>query len=294
MQFILPQLIINGLIAGSIYALAASGLSLAYYVMKFLNFAQGAIITLSAYLFYVFLDIAKLDYRLSAIFVIISSTVIMLFIDFVVQRPLRKRKSTNIVSMMASLSILIFVSSFVLAVFSSDTKILKITRSNATFDFGFFTITKIQAFIIGTTLLLFFALYFLIKKTKIGKTMRAISDNRDSARIVGINPERVYIYTTITAAFLGSIAGMLIALEQNAYPQMGVPIIIKGFISSVVGGINSVPGAILGGLLIGLAENVGAWFLPSTYKDVISFVILLFFLFFRPNGILGARMRDDS
>ena len=92
---------------------------------------------------------------------------------------------------------------------------------------------------------------------------------------------------------LGSFSGILIGLEQNLYPRMGVIIIVKGFISSVVGGINSVPGAIIGGLFIGLVENIGIWFLPSGYKDVISFTILLLFLLLRPTGILGVKMRDD-
>ena len=128
-----------------------------------------------------------------------------------------------------------------------------------------------------------------MKKTKLGKSMRALADNKDVAQVVGINPEKVYSYTFIIASFLAAIAGILIGLDQNLFPRLGFVFIVKGFISAVVGGINSVPGAIVGGFFIGLVENLGIWFLPSGYKDAISFTILLIFLIFRPQGILGRK-----
>ena len=293
MPSILPQLIINGLIAGSIYALAASGLSLTYYVLKFLNFAQGAIITISAYLFFLFFNTLGLNYIFSGILSIFASIMIMLIIDLIVYKQLRKRKATNVVLMISSLALLIFFSSLILAVFGSSTKVIQI-KHNMTFDFGIFTITVLQAVIVFSTAILFLVLWLVVKKTKLGKAMRALADNKDVAQVVGINPEKIYGYTFIIAGIIGAVAGILIGLEQNLYPQMGVPMIIKGFISAVVGGIGSVPGSIVGGLFIGLVENLGIWFLPSGYKDVISFTILFVFLLLRPKGIFGVKMRDDN
>ena len=289
---ILPQLIINGLIAGSIYALAASGLSLVYYVVKFLNFAQGAVITISAYLFFLFLDLMGLNYGFAALLAIASSIIIALLMNLGIYKPLRKRKATNVVLMLSSLALLIFCSSLMLALFGSGTKTLSL--QNKTFDFSLFTITAIQISIIFSAVLLLFLIWLIIKKTKLGKAMRALADNKETAQVLGINPEKVYSYTFIIAGALGAIAGILIGLEQNLYPRMGVPIIVKGFISSVVGGIGSVPGAVVGGLFIGLVENIAIWFLPSGYKDVVSFTILLLFLLLKPKGILGVRMRDDT
>ena len=137
-------------------------------------------------------------------------------------------------------------------------------------------------------------LWFLIKKTRLGKAMRALADNKDVAQVVGINPEKIYNYAFVISAVLGAVAGILIGLEQNLYPRMGVIIIVKGFISSVVGGLGSVPGSIIGGLFIGLVENIGILYLPSGYKDVISFSVMLIFLLFKPEGILGVKMRDDK
>lgn len=293
MPSILPQLIINGLIAGSIYALAASGLSLTYYVVKFLNFAQGALIGISAYLFFLFFSMFELNYILSILLSIIFSILVSLLMNSLVYKQLRKRKSTNVVLMISSLALMIFSSSLILAVFGSSTKSILI-KKNATFDFGLFRVTALQILIIASAVILFLILWLMIKRTKLGKAMRALADNKDVAQVVGINPEKIYSYTFIIAGILGAVAGILIGLEQNLYPQMGVPIIIKGFISAVVGGISSVPGSIIGGFFIGLAENLGIWFLPSGYKDVISFTILLVFLIFRPKGILGMRTRDDN
>ncbi|MAG91210.1 branched-chain amino acid ABC transporter permease [Candidatus Woesearchaeota archaeon] len=291
---ILPQLIINGLIAGSIYALAASGFSLVYYVIKFLHFAQGAILTVSAYIFFLFLNILGVHYILSAVLAIISALLTVWLMNWLVYRPLRKRSATGIVLLIASVALLMLSASLMQALFGSSTKVLNLSKSNITYTFGFLTITFIQISIIITAIVLFLLLWFILKKTRLGKSMRALADNKEVSQIVGINPEKIYFYTFLIAAFLGGVAGILIGLEQNLYPRMGIIIIIKGFISAVVGGITSVPGAIVGGLFIGLVENLGIWFLPSGYKDVISFTILLLFLLFRPQGIFGVKKRDDT
>jgi|SRR3989338_9131425 len=294
MPSILPQLVVNGLIAGSIYALAACGFALVYYVLKFQYFSHGAIISTAAYMSFLFLNLMGLNYVLAGILAIIVSLIAVLLSNWLVYRPMRKRKATPTTTLIASIVLLIFTSSLLLALFGSSTKTLALSNKNVTFDWGIFTITAIQISILILTLVLFFLLWLVMKKTRLGKAMRAIADNKDVAQIVGINPEKIYSYTFIISAVLGGVSGILIGLEQNLYPRMGVMIIIKGFIGSVIGGLGSVPGSIIGGLFIGLIENIGVWFLPTGYKDVISFSIMLLFLIFRPQGILGVKMRDDS
>ena len=293
MPSILPQLIINGLIAGSIYALAASGFALVYYVVKFQYFSQGAIITIAAYILFLFLNLLKLNYILAALLAIAATIFAALLTNWLVYKHLRKRKATSTTLLITSAVILIFSSALMQAIFGSSTKVISF-NNNKTFDFGIFTITKLQILIIISSIIMFFLLWLLIKKTKLGKAMRALADNKDVAQVVGINPEKIYNYTFVISAVLGAVAGILIGLEQNLYPRMGVIIIVKGFISSVVGGLGSVPGSIIGGLFIGLVENIGIWYLPSGYKDVISFSVMLIFLLFRPEGILGVKMRDDK
>ena len=289
---ILPQLIINGLIAGSVYALAASGFSLVYYVMKFLHFAQGAVITYAAYAMLLLYSQLGLGSAVSMILSIAVAVLVTLVMDFAVYKPLRRKKSTGVVLLIASLAILTFSTTFIRAIFGPSTKIIKFY--NKTFDFGIFTITLIQLAIIISAIFLFLILWLIMKKTRLGKAMRALSDNKDVAQVVGINPEKIYNYTFIIAAVLGAFGGILLGLEQNLYPRMGIIIIIKGFISSVVGGLGSVPGSIIGGFFIGLVENVGILYLPSGYKDVISFSVMVVFLLLRPQGIFGVKMRDDN
>jgi branched-chain amino acid transport system permease protein len=128
-----------------------------------------------------------------------------------------------------------------------------------------------------------------MKKTKIGKAMRAVSDNKDVAEILGISSEKIYNWSFIIGSAIAGIAGILISLEQSLEPTMGTGLIIKGFTAAIIGGIGSIPGAILGAFLLGFAENFGIWYLPSGYKDAIAFVLLFLFLLFRPNGILGIK-----
>jgi branched-chain amino acid transport system permease protein len=289
MSTILPQLIVNGLIAGSMYALVASGFSLIYYVIKFLNFAHGAILTVSAYLFFLFLNTLGMNFVLALLLSIFFSILLGLSINFVVYKPLRKKKSSNVVLLIVSLALLSFFTSLVLAVFGSSTKTLLLADQNIVFDLGLFRITIIQVIALLVSIFIFFLLWFILKKTKLGKSMRALADNKDVAQVVGINPEKVYSYTFIIASFLAAIAGILIGLDQNLFPALGFTFVVKGFISAVVGGINFVPGSIVGGYFIGIVENLGIWFLPSGYKDAISFTILLIFLLFRPQGILGKK-----
>lgn len=289
---ILPQLIINGLIAGSIYALAASGFSLVYYILKFQYFSHGAIMSIAAYSFFAFFSTIGLNYILAAFLTIILSILLTLITNWLVYHPLRKRNATPTILLVSSVVLLLLASSLVLVIFGSSTKTISAGNYNKTFNFNFFTITLIQTLIIISVIILFVLLWLILKKTKFGKSMRALADNKDAAQVVGINPEKIYNYTFIISAVLGAVGGILLGLEQNLYPRMGVPIIIKGFIGSVVGGLGSVPGSVIGGIFIGLAENVGVLFLPTSYKDLISFTTLLIFLLFRPNGIFGVKIRD--
>jgi len=155
-------------------------------------------------------------------------------------------------------------------------------------------ITPLQIFIIITSFILLTLLFLFMKKTKIGKAMRAVADNKDVAAIVGISSEKIYKWSFIIGSAIAGIAGVLVSLEQNLEPTMGTGLIIKGFTAAIIGGIGNVPGAILGAFLLGLTENFGIWFLPSGYKDAIAFLLLFLFLLFRPNGILGIKRNSSK
>lgn len=192
--------------------------------------------------------------------------------------------------MIGSIALMTFFNSFILAVWGADVKTIPII--NPVYDVLGARVTLIQVWIIVVSLALLLGLWLLMKKTKLGKAMRAVADNKEVAQTVGINPEKIYTLTFLIGSLLAGVAGILIGIEQNLYPQMGVSLAIKGFTGAVVGSLSSVPGAVLGSFILGLVENIGIWWLPSGYKDAIAFVLLFLFLLFKPQGLLGTKVRE--
>lgn len=282
------QLILNGLIAGSIYALVASGFSLIYNVAKFMHFAHGAVVAFGAYLFFAF---SGFPWPIAFLLTLIVTSIIGLLLNYAVYKPLRKRKAGNAVMLIASLALLIFLNALIIAIFGSDVKVIPLASQNVVFDLGVIRITAVQITILVVTAVLLLGLWLFMSKTKMGKAMRALADNKDVAQTVGINPERLYTTAFLIGSGLAAVAGVLVGLEQNLNPVMGTLLIVFAFTGAVIGGLLSVPGAILGALILGLVENIGIWWLPSGYKEAIAFTLLFVFLLFRPQGLLGKKMR---
>jgi len=288
-MFVLSQIFINGLIAGAIYALVASGFSLIYYICKFVHFAHGAVITLAAYFLFFLFSISGLNFWLSIIFTLFFSVLVGWLINKIVYEKFRKRKANSTIFLIASFALLILLESLILILFGPDIKTISYIKILKGFEFLGAIITPLQIVIVGISIFLLIFLWFFMKKTKIGKAMRAVADNKDVAEIVGISSEKIYSWAFSISSLIAGVAGILVGLEQNLEPMMGGNLMIKGFTSAIIGGIGSVPGAILGSFFLGFAENFGIWFLPSGYKDAIAFIILFIFLLFRPQGILGVK-----
>ncbi len=290
MAGVAAQLILNGIIAGAIYALVASGFSLIYSVTKFMHFAHGAVLAAAAYFLYTFAVQAGIHFWIAVPLTLICTCALGEAMNRFTYKTLRKRKASGAVLLIASIALMTLVNALILAIWGADVKTIK--TINPVYDIIGARITQIQVAIIIVAVLLLIVLWFLMKRTRLGKAMRAVSDNKDIAQTVGINPEKIYTATFIIGSFLAGVAGILIGLEQNIFPQMGVSLIIKGFTGAVIGSLSSVPGAVLGSVILGLAENIGIWWLPTGYKDAIAFVLLFIFLLFKPSGLLGGKTRD--
>ncbi len=291
MSSLAAQLIANGIIAGAIYALVASGFSVIYNVTKMMHFAHGAVLALGAYFMYTFSS-AHLSFPLAVLLTLIATCITGEITNRFVYRPLRARKASGAVLLIASLTAMIFINAAIIAIWGADIKTIALAQKSNVFDIGGALITSVQVVMIAVVLVLLLALWWLMKQTKLGKAMRALADNKDAAQTVGINPEHLYTITFLVGSSLAAVAGILIGIEQNLHPTMGVSLIIKGFTGAVIGGMLSVPGAVLGSLFLGMVENIGIWCLPSGYKDAIAFALLFLFLLFRPQGILGKKMRE--
>lgn len=291
MDNILLQILFNGLIAGSIYSLVAAGFSLIYSTCKFIHFAHGGVIVLSAYALYWFFAVLGLNFYLSVVLAVIVSAVLGYLINKFVYRPFRNRKAGGSVLLIVGLALFIFCESLALMLFGADVKVLDFLSRAKGLDIIGAIATPLQIFIFFVSAILFAFLFLFMKKSKTGKAIRAVADNKDVAEIVGISAEKIYTRSFIIGSAIAGVAATLISLEQNIEPSMGMNLMIKGFTGAVIGGLGSVPGAILGSFLLGLVENFGVWFLSSGYKDAIAFIILFIFLLFRSEGILGKKKK---
>jgi branched-chain amino acid transport system permease protein len=284
---IFAQLLANGLIAGSIYALVAVGFSLIYSTNRFMHFAHGVSVTAAAYLLLLFFSTLGLPFWLAVILTIVGSAGIGLAMFRLIYHPLQKRNASNIILLIASLGILILIENLILLFFGSDVKTIRFIEVARGKDVLGAIVTPLQMWIFVISIALLITLYIVMKKTKLGRNMRAVADAPELASVIGINRVRIGDYSFIIGSALAAIAGILIGLEQSLEPTMGTTLIIKGFTGAVIGGITSVPAAVLGSYLLGLVENFGIWYLPSGFKDAIAFVLLFIFLLFKPTGIFG-------
>lgn len=290
----MPQLIINGVIAGSIYALMALGFSVIYRTVKFFHFAHGVVYAAGAYLAYTFAISLGINIVISFFLAVIVSAIAGVLIDRLVYKPLRKHKAPNLVFLMASFGVFIFVQNLLQLIYGAQILTIRTGEVKEGRHFLGAVITDIQITILTVSVFLCIALWLFIKYTKLGKAMRAVADDPLAASIVGINPERIILAAFAIGSALAGAAGILISLETNIEPTMGMNAILKGIIASIIGGIGSIPGAMLGGLFLGLAENLGIWKISAGWKDCIAFVILIVFLLLRPGGIMGVKSGGEK
>ncbi|MFA7010822.1 MAG: branched-chain amino acid ABC transporter permease, partial [Bacilli bacterium] len=291
---IILQLLVNGLVAGAIYSLVSSGFSLIYSVNKFVHFAHGAVIAFSAYVLYYLFSTLGISFWFAVVLSLIFSALLGYATNELIYKQLRKRKSSPVILLVSGLGFLIFLESLILIFFGADVKVINLIKVTKGLEFMGAIITPLQIVIILVSIALLIFLFIFMKKFKLGKAMRAVSDNKEVAEIVGISSEKIYSWSFIIGSAIAGIAAVLIGLEQNLEPTMGTNLMIKGMTASIIGGIGSVPGAILGSFLLGILENFGIWFLPSGYKDAIVFTLLFIFLLFRPQGLLGIKRRAEK
>ncbi len=240
------------------------------------------------FLFWIFSSVG-LNFVVAILLTILFSALLGYLLNKFFYKPFREKKASASILLVSSIALLILLESIALLLFGADVKTIDFIKTNQGIEIAGAIITPLQLVIVLVSIMLFFGLYFLMKKTKIGKAMRAVADNKDVAEIIGISSEKIYSWSFVIGSAIAGVAAILISLEQNITPTLGTNLIIKGFTGAIIGGVGSVAGAILGSFLLGLVENFGIWFLPSGYKDAIAFILLFVFLLFRPQGILGIK-----
>ena len=285
----IEQLILNGLIAGCIYALIALGFTTIYRTVRFFHFAHGVVYATGAYLAYTFAISLGINPIISFFLAAILAGLLGIIVDRLVYKPLRKRKAPSLVFLIASFGIFIFIQNLLQLIYGAQILTIRTGPVKEGHHFLGAVITNTQILILVASAVLCLGLWLFVKQTKLGKAMRAVADDRIAASAVGINPERIIFAAFAIGSALAGAAGILISLETNIEPTMGMNAILKGIIASIIGGIGSIPGAMFGGLFLGIAENLGIWKISAGWKDCIAFVILIVFLLFRPGGIMGVK-----
>jgi len=299
----LQQVLINGLISGSIYTLISLGFAIIYRTVRFFHFAHGVVYAGGAYLaytlvvsFWSLVDSSGslfLRWCIAVPAVIVCAGAVGVLIDRVVYRPLRKRKAPNLVFLIASFGVFIFIQNLLQLIYGAQMLTLRAGSVKEGHHILGAVITNIQILILVVSCLLFVTLWLFVQKTKLGKAMRAVADDPLAASVVGINPERIILAAFAIGSALAGVAGMLVSLETNIEPTMGMNAILKGIIASIIGGIGSIPGAMFGGIFLGLAENLGIWKISAGWKDCIAFAILIVFLLIRPGGIMNVKTHGE-
>lgn len=284
------QLIINGLIVGSGLALVAYGFGMMFWITRTFHFAHGAVYAFSGYFAYVTYKLLNFPLPLAILLTIAGSAILGVLIEITFYRPLRRVQAATLTFLITSVGLLIAGENLLSLIFGVEHYNLTTGIVRPGWNFAGAYITPVQAAMVITALALFTLLQAFFHKTGQGRLMRAVADNPDMARIVGINIDRTYVITAAIGSALAAPAGLLISLDRGVTPDMGLPMILLASIAVIVGGVSSMAGSALGAYLIGLAMSLGILRLPSEWQDGIAFGILLIFIIFRPRGFFGQKL----
>jgi branched-chain amino acid transport system permease protein len=284
---LLLQQLINGLVSGCVYALVALGYTMIFGILGIVNFAQGEIYMFGAFSAVLTLAVTGNIWLASAAGIAVAC-VIGVLLERIAFRPLRG--THPLIPLISAIGASIFLSSLARLLFGPEDRAFPLEFHPAVFDFFGAQINQLQLVIIGVSVGLMAILTLFLNMTKHGKAIIAVAMDSDAARLSGINVNRAYEITFLLGSALSGAAGIMMAMYYDSTsPNMGLLPGLKGFSAAILGGVGSIPGAIIGGLVLGIAENLGAAYISSSYKDAFAFIALVLVLILLPRGIMGSR-----
>ena len=285
------QQLINGVSLGSIYALIALGYTMVYGIMRLINFAHGDIYMLGAYAGYFATTYFKMSLLPALIVSMVVAAAAGMLIERLAYRPLRSAPKIAILITAIGVSLLLEYGGILLV--TPQPRTFPNLFSTTTFHFLGMVVNSQQILILAISLALMFLLTYVVNHTKVGKAMRAVSYDTDAARLMGINVDRIISFTFAIGSGLAAAAGVLVGIYYNSIdPLMGIMPGLKAFVAAVLGGIGVIPGAMVGGVMLGVIEALVSGFLSSTFRDAAAFIILIVILLFRPAGLFGKNIRE--
>ena len=285
------QQLVNGLSIGSIYALIALGYTMVYGIIKLINFAHGDIYMLGAYVGFISIAQLHLGFFPALLLAMVVCGVLGVIIERIAYKPLRN--ATRIAALITAIGVSYFLEYSTQKIMGPGVKTYPSVLSNQTFHVFGIQIQMQQIYILAITIILMLALQFIVRKTKIGRSMRAVSVDADAAKLMGINVDATISYTFAIGSALAGAGGVLVGMYYNTInPLMGMCPGIKAFVAAVFGGIGIIPGAMFGGFFIGIVEALVTAYGSSLYKDAVVYAILILILIIKPAGLLGKNVKE--
>lgn len=290
MQLFMQQMI-NGIALGSIYALVALGYTMVYGTIKLINFAHGEVYMLGAFIGFYLIQTFDINIYLAMLIAMLCCAIIGVIIERVAYKPLRK--STRVAALITAIGVSYFIQNLMAYQLGPEVRAFPAAMKTQVYHVAGIVINSKQLFVFITTIILMIVLTLIVNKTKMGKAMRAVAVDAEAAQLMGIDVNRVISFTFALGSGLAGIAGVLVGVYYNSIsPFMGVTSGLKAFVAAVVGGIGSIPGAMVGGYLIGLLETLVTYLGWSTYKDAAVYVLLIIILLVLPAGLFGKNVRE--
>ena len=283
--------VLNGLQLGSIYALVALGYTMVYGIILLLNFAHGDIIMVGAYISWLVMSKLGLNPVIAVVLSIVGCMLLGVFIDKVAYAPLRDAPRLSI--LITAIGVSYFLENGSQLLFGADAKVVPAYTSVSNIQVGDLTLSFSPIVTVVVTAVATVVLTFLVQKTKLGKAMRAVSEDMGAARLMGINVNTTISFTFAVGSVLAGIGAVLYCMAYTqASPTMGIMLGTKAFVAAVLGGIGSIPGAVIGGLLVGFAEVFVSAIGLSVWQDAVVFLLLIVVLIVKPTGLLGRPMTE--
>ncbi len=288
MEFALQQLII-GISVGSIYALIALGYTMVYGIIKLINFAHGDVFMIGAFIGFFAVTVFGLPFYIAIVLAMALCAVLGMSIERIAYKPLRN--STRVAVLITAIGVSLFLENGGIYIWGAAPKIFPATRE-IYHPFGL-TINNQQIAILVVTIVLMVLLQFIVHRTKVGKAMRAVSYDMDAAKLMGINVDNTISYTFAIGSALAGAAGVVFGMYYTKIdPLMGILPGLKAFVAAVLGGIGNIPGAFLGGIILGVVETGVSSYGNSLWRDGAAFIILILILLIKPSGIFGKNVRE--
>ena len=283
------QQLLNALSLGSVYALFALGFTLVFGVLGVINLSHGAIFMLGSYSALLLVEKLALPLWLALLVAMLVTGIIGLVVDYLVLRPLRARNAPHLSPMIASIGVAIMLTNLAQGLFGAENKRFPTgTIPEQSISIGDLHVTAVQIGIVFISVVLMVILLVVMRRTQLGRALRAIAESPKAAALLGIHVEQLFLLTSFAAAALGGVAGVLVGLSFNAIsPFMGQPMLHKGIAVIILGGMGDIRGAMIGGLFLGFAEVMSVAYLSSDFRDAVAFGLLFVILLVRPSGMFG-------